>query len=151
MTRGRLYCGYDANTNESTSLVNAWDVFPFPSTGYTVWRDTGHFTIDGSRSKFTWTGMNNTWVYVDAVCNVYKGSGGNATRNIEVVWRLNGTDAGPVRGSHMNDHDSIIISGSGWFLLSNGDYIEPYIRNIENDDKILLKNCVFSMLEDSGW
>lgn len=151
--RARLYCGYEDNVNESTTLVNEWGRFPYPSTGLTVIRSEGPhpIVIDPDMTRFTWTGDNGCYFRVEAVCNVYKGSGGNANRNIEFCWYKNSQKYGFVRGSHMNAQDSQIISGSGWMWLDPNDYIEPYIRNIENDDKILLKNCTFLIEESSGY
>lgn len=143
----RLYCGYDNNVTNLGLTQNIWQRFVYPSTGYTTYRNND-FSIDGSLSKFTYTGESQKWFKVDAVCNIYKIGGGSVNRNIEVQWRLNGNPVGSVRGSYMHDQDSQIISGGGELLLSNGDYLEPFIRNIENSDDCLLKNCSFIVKED---
>lgn len=148
--RTRIYCGYDGNTNETTTLQNVWSIFPFPSTGFTTWRTAGPVTISGSSTTFTWNDKPS-WVEVIATCNIKKGSGGNTNRNVEFVWYQNGSPAGPIRGTYMNNQDCQIISGHGYLYLNTGDTIEPWIRNVENDDKILLTNCTFILSQDDGW
>jgi len=148
----RLYCGYENNTAETTAAQDEWSAFPYPSSGYTTWR-VHEFTVDPSTSAFTYTGASPAWFKLSATCNIYKGSGGGASRNVEFQWRLNGVPAGPIRGAHMNGADSNIVSGGGQLYLSPGDVVSPYIRNIENGDKILLKNCQFDIVEEprSTW
>lgn len=152
-SRARLFCGYTDNINETVSDINIWERFPYSSTGITKWRDEGKLNkieVDGSITRFSWNGPP-TWFKVDASCNVYKGSGPAVNRNIEFLWYKNGVQDGIVRGSYMNSSDSQVVSGSGMMYLETGDYVEPYIRNIENSDKILLKNCTFIFWEDSGY
>jgi len=152
-SRARLYCGYDENVNETVSNVGIWERFPFSSTGITKYRDQGLINkveVSESMTRFTWNG-DPTWFKVEASCNVYKATGGEANRNIEMVWYKNGVKYGVIWGSHMNSSDSMIVSGSGMMYLETGDFVEPWIRNIENSDKILLKNCTFIFWEDSGY
>lgn len=149
--RARLYCSYKDSTSETIADHNVWQVFPFPSTSITNHRDSGHFTVsDSSGLTFTYSGIT-AWFDVSAMCNAYKGSGSNATRNIETQWKVNGIAVGAARGSHMNNHDSVILTGFGQMLLHNGDVVQPTIRNIENGDKINLKACDFIFKEDSSW
>lgn len=148
--RARLYCGYEENSTETTALQNVWEVFPQPSGGYFYWRTTNDFTIDVN-GKINFDRSVAGWFKIDTICNVYKGTGGNASRNVEVVWKQNGVKAGPIRGSHMNNNDSQIISGTGEVYLAPGDYLEPCIRNIENDDKILLTNVTINIFEEVDW
>lgn len=149
--RARLYCGYSDNTNETTSNQNIWEKFPYSSSGVTTWRNSGDFTVDNSSTTFTLNRSIGGWFEVCAVCNIYKGTGGNASRNVELVWYKNGVESGFVRGSHMNNQDSNVVTGQGEMYLEPNDYIEPHIRNTENDDKILLKNCTFDIKEDCDW
>lgn len=144
--RSRLYCGYSDNTNETTQLQNVWETFPYPSTGYTTYRNND-FTIDGTTSKFTYTGTETKWFDITATCNIKKGTGGNATRTVAFQWFLNGIAIGSEREFQMNT-ESNIISGNGEVMLSTGDYLEPKIRNKENDDKAHLWNCTFNIRED---
>lgn len=149
--RARLYCSYAGSTSETTALQNVFQTFPYPSVAITTHRTSGHFVVsDDSGLTFTYSGIS-AWFNISVVCNVYKGSGGNANRNVEVQWQVNGVGVGPIRGSHMNSQDSQIITGIGQLYLNNGDVLKPTIRNIENDDKINLKNCDFIFSEDSSW
>lgn len=144
--RHRLYCGYADNTNETTALQNVWEKFPYPSSGFTTYRNNG-FTIDGTVSRITYNGSESNWFDITATCNVLKGTGANQTRTIEFQWFLNGNPFGTPRQFQMNS-DANIITGNGEVYLSQGDYIEPMIRNIENDDKARLYNCSFNIRED---
>lgn len=152
--RARLFCGYDQNTNESaTTGLNNWTDFSYPSSGISIWRQEGEPVLEvlPNRVAFTWSGPP-TWFKLDAICNVYKGSGGNTSINIEMCWFKNeDIPYGFIRGSHMNNQDSNIVSGSGWLLINTGDTIYPKIRNIENNDTVLLKNCTFTFWADEGY
>lgn len=145
----RLYCSYNDNTNVLGLTQNIWSRFSYPSTSYTSYR-SNDFNIDSNLTKFTYAGVKTKWFRLDVVCNIYK-VGNITARNVEVQWRLNGIAIGPIRGATMNSDDSMIITGSGEVVLSAGDYIEPYIRNIENNDDCILKNCSFIIKEDPDY
>lgn len=147
--RGRIYFSYGDSTAETTAGQGVWQRFPVPSVPITTYRSSGDFTV--TDMAITYIRDIPAWFNVETVCNIYKGSGGNASRNVEVVWHLNGSPAGPVRGSHMSAQESQIITGSGQIYLSTGDILEPMIRNIDNGDFINIKNCVFNITEDSDW
>lgn len=151
LPRGRLYISYTGSTSETSALQNVWETFPFPSTSITNYRDSGDISVsDSSGLTFTYSG-HSAWYDVTAVCNVYKGTGGNVNRNLEFQWELNGSPIGSVRGVYMNNQDSIILTGTGQLYLNDGDVIKPKIRNIENDDKINIKSCDFIFKEDISW
>ena len=147
--RARLYFGYEDSTSETSSLQNVWESFPWPSTAVTTYRASGDFTVsDDGGMKITYNRAEPSWFDLDAVCNVYKGAGGNANRNIEMVWHLNDSPAGPARGSYMNAQDSQLLTGCGQVYLTQGDELKPKCRNIENDDKLCFKCCTFDFKED---
>ena len=141
----RLYCGYSANTTNGLGTQNQWERFPYPSSGYTVYRNQD-FTVDNALSKFTYVGSTPRWFDISATCNVVKGSGAvNQARTLKVQWRMNGNPIGSEREFQMNT-DSSIIAGNGQVYLSNGDYLEPWFINIENNDQARLSNCSFNFL-----
>lgn len=147
--KNKLYFGYSGSTSETTSLQNVWQKFPYPSSSISTYRDSGSFSVsDDGGLKITCGTIPSAWYYVSTNCNVYKGSGSNQSRNIEFVWRVNDVENGPIRGTHMNNLDSQILCGIGQLYLETGDIIEPYVRNIENDDKINLKNCSFDITQE---
>lgn len=143
----RLNCSYADNVTETTSSVNVWERFPYPSTGYTVYRQ--HlFDVDPAMSRFTYTGPSPRWFMGSAFCNVIKGSGVGANRDILFQWRLNGAPIGGVVRGYMGGFDAQVIGGEAPVYLSNGDYLEPWIVNTENSDNVLLFNCKFNFVED---
>lgn len=149
--RGRLYFSYKDSTSNTTALQNDWETFPYPSTGVTEHRNCGAFSVtDSSGLTITYSG-HPTWIDIQVVCNLYKGTGSNANRNVETQWELNGVQIGTVRGCYMNAQDSIIMTGIGQLYLNPGDVLKPKIRNIENDDKINIKSCDFIFKEDFSW
>ena len=143
----RLYCGYNVNTIPTALTQDQWVPFSYPSEPIEVYRNKD-FSIDPSQVRFTYTGSDPKFFEISVVCNIKKTTKGGSSRDIEFQWRLNGTGVGPIRETHMSSKDAEIISGSGQLLLSNGDYIEPYIRNIENSDDCVLYNCAYNIKED---
>lgn len=148
--RVRFYVGYEGSTSETTANQNIWQAFPSPSVSVTEYRSSGNITLNTTTMDFTYSG-DPTWLELTSVCNIYKGSGGNVNRNVQVVFHKNGVPAGPVRGSYMNNQDSQILSGNGEIYVENGDVITPMIRNIEDDCKINVKNCTFNFKQDFEW
>jgi hypothetical protein len=149
--RTRLFVGFQNNTNETTALQNVWETIPFPSTGMITFRNEGEpIVVDPTDVKFTWNGSPK-WFKIDNLGNIFKGSGTAVDRKVEVVWFKNGIQEGIVRQTHMNSRNSEIISGSGWLYLDTGDVLEPKIRNIDNDDKILVTNFTACFWEDTGY
>lgn len=144
--RSRLYCGYDQNTNQTTQLQGVWERFPYPSGGIVSYRNND-FTVDGTQTRFTYTGSETKWFDVSACCNVQKVTGANQTRTIVFQWRLNGNPVGVAR-KHQMSNEFNIITGNGQLQLSTGDYVEPFVQNEENDDKMILTNCAFNLRED---
>lgn len=151
--RARLYCGYDASTAEIVATQNVWNAFPAPSTAITTFRQSPDnaisFSTAGGTISFTYARSTPAWMEVGTVCNVVRASG-SGTRDLEFQWRVNGTPVGPVRRTHMNG-DAQILTGVGWLFLSDGDVVEPFVRNIENNANIGITNCTFSFLEDIDW
>lgn len=149
--RARLYISYKDCTENTTANQNIWQTFPYPNTAVVENRNSGDFVVSNdSGLTVTYTG-HNSWFDINVVCNVYKGSGSNANRNVETQWELNGVQIGSVRGCYMNAQDSVIMTGIGQLFLSTGDVLKPKIRNIENDDKINIKSCDFMFKEDNSW
>ena len=144
----RLYCGYGGNTTNGLGTQNVWERFPYPSGGYAIWRNQD-FTVDPSRSRFTYIGTTPRWFDLTATCNISKGSGAiNQARTMEFQWRLNGVPIGVPRAFQMNT-DISIVTGNGQVYLTNGDYIEPFFKNSENNDQALLTNCTFNLVEET--
>jgi len=141
----RLYCGYSDNTSETTAAVGVWERFPYSATGIQSYRSID-FTVDPTMTRFIYTGLLTKWFKINATCNILKGTGESSSRDLEVSWRKNGVQAGPARRTHLIDAN--VISGEGQLPLSTGDYIEPFIRNIQNDDKVVMYNCSFDIRDD---
>ena len=142
----RLYCGYSGNTAPLGLTQSTWARFAYPSTTYAAYRNV-EWEISPKESRFTYTGATPKWFKIEATCNIYKVTGASPNRNVEYQWRLNGTPIGSARGSYMNGDDSQIVSGVGEILLTTGQYIEPWIRNVENSDDCRLDNCTFIICE----
>lgn len=143
----RLYCSYSDNVTVLPLTQNTWTEFGYPSTGITVHR-AHDWTVEPDMTRFTYTGATQKWFNLTAVCNILKANGNNISRTVQFQWCKNGLPLGAIRQSHMNTDDAQIVSGTGQLLLSQGDYIEPCIRNIENSDDMLIWNCSFDIKED---
>lgn len=150
--KSKLYFNYSNSTSETTALQNVWQVFPYPSTSINTIADSGDLVLsDDSGMKFTFTREVPAHFGVDVTCNIKKGSGGNANRNVQLVWEFNGVDFSFAPCYYMNNQDCIIVSSHAEIDLQNGDVLRPKIRNLENDDKIQLPNCQFIFKEDMDW
>lgn len=144
----RLYVAYGASTSETTAAQNVWERFPYPSGGtITTYRNSGDFTVHPSINRYTYTGASPKWFNVFATCNTLKATGANQSRTLEYQWYLNGVPVGISRRGHMNNEDASIVTGTGEIYLNQNDYLEPYIRNTENGDKIMVSNCTLVIQE----
>ena len=142
----RLYCGYANSTALTTTAQGVWARYPDPSVAIETWR-VHDFETPTTSDRFTYTGSQPRWFRVDATCNVLKAAGGLQTRTVALQWYLNGAPIGAIREAQMGT-DSSIISGTGEVYLQTGDYLEPWITNLENGDAIRLFNCSFNIVED---
>jgi hypothetical protein len=146
----RLYCAYGNNTAITSVNQNEWTRFTYPSGGFTTYR-VKDFEIHPTMCRFTYIGSTPKWINISVVCNLLKANGNQTSRDLEVQWYHNSNPTGVVRRSHMSTQDAQIISGNGQLYLSNGDHIEPWIRNTENGDDFQIFNCSFDLKEDAQY
>ena len=141
----RLYTGFEVNSQPISLVQNVWSIFN--SSGLTTYRVSSDWAVSNTQFRLTYSGVSPKWFLVLANCNIIS-SGGNTNRTIEFQWRKNNIGYGVVKQAYMNASDTIILSGSGYIYISSGDYLEPWFRNIENGDDVIISNCSF-ILEES--
>lgn len=147
--RSFAYFTFQGNTNETPLSQDVWAQFVNPTGGLvSVYQSNSDFTVSPTELKITYTGTDPKWFNLSAVTNIYRASGGNQTRTLELQWKINGTFVGFSRRVQSNT-EANIYTGNGMIYLQNGDELTPWVRNVENGDDTLLDNASFTLSEET--
>lgn len=148
--RSFAYFVFQDNTVETPLTQNVWSQFANPTGGLvSVFQSNNDFTVSPTELKITYTGTNPKWFNLSAVTNIFKITGGNATRTLELQWKINGVFVGFKRRVQSNTEYNI-YTGNGMVYLQNGDELTPWVQNIENDDDCILDNASFTLSEETS-
>lgn len=152
VTLGRIYYVSAANTTVATTTLNTWVIFPAnPATVIPV-RSSGHFSVNAGGNRVTNISNKTMWVRIDISFQINNASN-TAVVSYEFQWRLNGVAFGQIyrsaSGSIATNSQSTIISGFGYIQMAPSAYIEPYVRNTEDNSDTTITACSIAVTEEA--
>jgi hypothetical protein len=151
-TLGRIYFVSAANTTIATTTLNTWVIFPANPATVTPIRNSGHFSVNAGGNRITNISNKTMWVRVDISFQINNATNASLV-SYEFQWRLTGVAFGQIyrsaSGSIATNSQSTIISGFGYIQMAPGAYIEPFVRNTEDNSNTTITTCSIAVTEDS--